>query len=189
MRLSVEMQVLIDPVGAYRRAMAEPSTAGWAVSRLLLISCALGAAISAMCTGLITPALFLGGAACWAFVPIIQALTGLVLVVGAPAVPWRRGLGLLFLGHAPWTLWLLTFAVITLAGFPLGLLTLVLTALVPLAATVRTLDAFCREVLQLSPSASRRRVLVHQAITWTIVLAYADEATQFVPRVIGVFQQ
>jgi hypothetical protein len=189
MRVSDEMQVLIDPVGAYRRAAAGPLAAGWAVGRPLLISCGLGAATSVMGTGLITPALFLGGAACWAFVPIIQGLTGLVLVAGAPVVPWRRGLALLFLGHAPWTLWLLTFAGAMLAGRPLGLLTLMLTAILPLVATVRTLDAFCREVLHLSPSVARRRVLVHQAITWTIVLAYADEATQFLPRVIGVFQQ
>ncbi len=189
MRASAELQVLLDPAAAYRRLASPDADPGSLFWRVLLVACTLGAAVPALAAGQITPALFAGSAICWAFVPALQVLTGLALVGTAPAVPRRRAVALLFLGHAPWSVWVLAMGALGLVVPMLGLGALAISALVPLALTLRILDAFCREVLRLPRAVARRRVLAHQALTWTMVFLYLQTASQFLPRLIGVFRQ
>jgi hypothetical protein len=60
-----------------------------------------------------------------------------------------------------------------------------ITAAVPLIWTVRLLIGFCREVLHLSTGQARRRVALHQLVTYAILLAYINAAVALWPRVLG----
>jgi hypothetical protein len=191
MQWSLDARVMIDPAGEYRRLRDAPG-AGWrrALARPLLVALALGAGTSVMCTGLLTPALLVSGAACWFFVPLIQTVTASLALrapEGSPARAARR-VELLFLGHVPWTFWLIGLATLSLMMPPLDLVVVGLSALLPLALTARILYAFCREVLLQPAAAALHRVLLHQALTWAIVLVYVQFASQLVPRFVGSVQ-
>ncbi len=180
---------MLDPTAAYRRLSSAPTDPAPAIWRILLVACTLGAAVPALAAGVITPGLFVGSAICWAFVPALQWLIAVALVRSVKVRPRRRALALLFLGHAPWSLWVLAAGAFGLVVPFIDSTTLAVTAIVPLVLTLRILDAFCREVLQLPRAAARRRLLAHQAVTWGVVFVYVQAASQFLPRVIGVFQR
>ena len=89
------------------------------------------------------------------------------------------------MGHAPWTLWILsaTFAM-GIAPVPLYVeSTIVATAVIPIVWTSIIAAAFCRVVLGDSRNAAIARTALHQTLTWAIAFAYIGYAVALGPRV------
>lgn len=156
-----------------------------AVASMALTALVLGTATVVASTGRITPALVISGSLVWSFVPVLQLLTGLVLVRGA-AVSRGEALGRYFAAHTAWSLWMLAaaaFAVIL--SSPLSwLFPVLLTAAVPMLLTARRLVRLCRADFQFAPGLARRRVIVHQAMTVGVILAYGEYAGGLVRRAL-----
>jgi hypothetical protein len=95
-----------------------------------------------------------------------------------------RALDLFFAAHAPWSLWLL--AVVAWAPRPGGrpLTPVLLVALVVLALTFRMIAAYFHVVLGLDLRAARRRAILHQAVTWILLLGAEALAVALLPRVV-----
>jgi len=153
-----------------------------------LVALVIGTAVAAAATERVTIPLVLTSTLGWAFVPVIQLLTGLLLVRGV--APGRRVYALerYFDTHRPWSLWILgVHAVFLLVPASRGV-ALVITplAILPAVLTVRALVKVCREVLGMPATAARRAVALHQAVTYVIVLAYAAWASAYLPRAAGL---
>ena len=156
--------------------------------RMSLVALVIGTAVTASATERVTISLVLTGAIGWSFVPMLQLLTGLLLVRGATG----DRLDLLdryFAIGWPWLWWILAaqggFAMIpAVRGFGFFVL---LTAAVPILWTVRLLVRFCREELHLGRAQARRRTSAHQLATYVLVLAYVWFAVALWPRIVGVF--
>jgi hypothetical protein len=156
-----------------------------ALTALVISTC-----VVATSTERVTVPLVITSAVAWAFVPLIQLGTGMWLVRGA--APGRRltALESYFETHRPWSLFILAFHALMLAwpasrGFALLLAP---TALVPIALTVRGLTRMCRETLDVSPGRARRMVMLHQLMTYLVVLAYAGWASAYVPRLVSLIR-
>ena len=153
---------------------------------MLLIAIVVGASTAAGATGRITWSLLASGTLVWSFVPVVQLLTGLMLVRGA-TIDRRRALESYFSTHRPWSLWLLAVAA-TLLILPnpgVSILYLAATFVIPAVLNIRLLLACCRRDLGLSPSVARSRVLVHQLVTAVVLVVYGAYAIAFVDRMSG----
>lgn len=159
------------------------------VGQMGLVALVIGTSVAAAATERVTIPLVLSSSLGWAFVPVIQLLTGLVLVRGAARGRRLHALERYFDTHRPWSLWILgVHAVFLLVPASRGLaLGLVPFAILPALLTVRALVRVCREVLGMPATAARRAVALHQAITYVIVLAYAAWASAYLPRVVGLW--
>ena len=154
---------------------------------MTLISLVLGTSLTVAATERVTISLVLAGTLGWSFVPMLQLLTGLLLIRGG-----RPGhvaaLEPYFDTHWPWSLWILTSSAVllmipTTRAFGVWA---ALTAAVPLIWTIRLLIGCCRDVLHLSNRQARRRVALHQIVTYAITLAYVNAAVALWPRVVGL---
>jgi hypothetical protein len=185
---STALQVMLAPTREYRRHLQSESSPRW--SRALVwpasIALLLGAVTAIAAANRVSVRLLASQTVCWSFVAAVQVLTGLLLIRSAPqrVVGTLRALDLFFAGHLPWSLWLVAAAGLQV-GDPSNMTALLVSLLLPAAATPRILAAFCREVLGLSPSAARRRVVAHQLVTWLIILTYAEIVGQLALRVWG----
>ena len=156
---------------------------------MALVALVIGTSVAAAATERLTLGLVLISTLAWAFVPVIQLGTGLWLVRAAPVGHRRPVLERYFDTHSFWSLWILAVHAIFLmwpAARGQALLFLPL-ALVPAALTARALVRLCGEALDLPASTARRRVAVHQALTYLVVAAYASWASAYLPRVVGLF--
>lgn len=153
---------------------------------MVLVSLIIGTATTAAATGRVTLSLVVSGALGWSFVPVLQLLTGSILVRG-PQGDRPRLLEHYFALHWPWSLWLLAYhgALLLLPTRALGTW-LALTAVVPIAVTARLLLRFTRSRVTADRRAAIRRVVLHQAITYGVFLAYAAAAVALWSRVLKV---
>lgn len=155
---------------------------------MALVALVIGTAVAASATERVTLSLVLTGAIGWAFVPVLQLLTGLVLVgrAGGDRV-WL--LDRYFATGWPWLMWILAaHAAVVVIPISRNLgLWMVATAAVPVLWTGRLLWAFCREALRLDRTQTRRAILVHQGVTYALVLAYICIAVALWPRIVGQF--
>jgi hypothetical protein len=191
MPFSPDLYVMGAPARAYAESIASPSRGRWAVvSRPLLIALVMGTASAFAATGHVTLGLVVSGLVCWSFVPLLQIATA-VAIMGPRAsrsVPLARRLELWFMGHAPWTLWILAVTLLMgQAGLWLHLeWAIIATALIPAVWTSVVGAAFCRVVLGDSRRAAVARTALHQAITWTLLLLYFGWAVALGPRIAAV---
>ena len=158
------------------------------VQQLALIALVIGTSVAAAATERVTVTLVLTSALAWSFVPLIQLLTGLWLVRGAAAGRRLEAIERYFDTHRPWSLWILAVHAMFLLwpqsrGFALFVLP---SCLLPAALTARALTRLCREVLRTPPSVARREVMVHQSLTWLVIVSYATWASAYLPRLVGV---
>jgi hypothetical protein len=184
---------------APRRGYASLSVSGgtrtWlgACVRPVVAWAVLGASLTIMGTGHISGGSFLPTLAWWVWLPIGQVLIALTVIRGAAAraIGMARALDLFFMGHAPWSLWLLATAAWTAFTSPTRslILPVPLLGIVPLVWTQVILFAYCREILRLDARAARRRVLLHQGITWGLVVSTWGTAVQLWPRFLGALGQ
>ncbi len=143
---------------------------------MVLISLVLGVSLSAASAERVDAGLVISTSAAWSFVPMLQLLTGLVLTRGSAD---RIGaLDDYFATHVPWSLWILAVHALFLVVGPArdAALLILLTGVVPAIWTARLLVRMCREGLALSAREAWRRVAVHEAISYALVLAYVHFA-------------
>ena len=193
MSFSPDLQVMRAPAAAYAALLDSPSARPWAVvSRAALTALVLGSASAFAATGHMTLQLLLSGMVCWAFVPLLQIATAAAILRpnGIRLLPLDRRLELWFMGHAPWSLWIV--AVTLLMGMP-GIWSrvewpIIATAVLPGIWTSVIAAAFCRVVLGYSRGAAIARTALHQAVTWTLLLLYFGWAVALPPRIAAFLE-
>src|SRR5262245_1284183 len=157
--------------------MTEHVRGSWlrAVERPALLALTIAIAVTLSSAGRVPLGLVLMGIVCWSFVPMVQWLIGVIIIGRARGRPisMPRALELLFAGHLPWSLWILTMS--GLSAFTpatLGIPAQILTLIVPAVWTTTILFAFCRTALGCSLVRARRLTTAHQTMTWIVVGAY-----------------
>jgi hypothetical protein len=156
--------------------------------RMALIALVIGVSFAVAATERIAISLVVSGTLTWSFVPVLQLLTGLMLVGRPRSLSVRESLERYFETHWPWTLWILAAAALLLvvpSTRAYGLW-LAVTAAVPVIWTVRLLIAYCRDVLGLQVAQARRRVAFHQIVTYSLAFVYIDAAVALWPRIVGL---
>jgi len=187
MPLTDDLRVMLAPMASYRRLVAEGPPAGrWAwLRRPALVALVVGALLALGNAGQLLPTLLLGSAISWSWVPALQLLIAapLMAVARQRKVPLAAAVDLFFMGHLPWSLWMMALAAMLLARFPQGLngafsfRALGATALVPALWTWVITFAFCRTVLALPRWLCVAWVLGYQALLWSCTHLYVGAAT------------
>jgi hypothetical protein len=175
--ISTELRLALAPARTYRQLVTERSDATWraALAGPAFTMLVIGVLVSIAATGHLTVALAATVAVSWSFAVIIQAVAAVVIIVSAPGrrVSRRRAFELLFLAHAPWSLWLLAVAALSVLAGRLSLDAIAVIALIPAAWTAILVSAFSREVLHAGRQGARLRVVGHQAIVWGVAVQFA----------------
>jgi hypothetical protein len=185
-----EIRVMFAPVATYSRLReAAPGVgAGVLLPRPALVALIIGAFVTLSNAGELFPTLLLGSTVAFAWVPALQmaVAAGLMLLFGVARVngrPFASTLDLFFVGHGPWSLWLLGVTAVMMAELPLGLESaagmrlVALTAVVPIAWTSVILFVFSRSVLALSVVPALGFTLLYEAIIWACAYLYVGAAT------------
>jgi hypothetical protein len=192
MPFSPDLHVMARPARTYAAALASPPPGAWGfVRRPALVALVLGTATAVSSTGRLTLGLLASGFLCWSFVPLLQIATAAAIMrsPSARSIPLAHRLDLWFMGHAPWSLWMVIAAAI-LAAAPAGWHVewrLIASAVIPIVWTSVIGVAFCRVVLGDPPAMASARTALHQAVTWTIALLYVAWAVALWPRVVAFF--
>ena len=190
--VSPELQLIVSPRDTYARLARTRSRGGVlaALRRPALVAVVIGAAIALGATGHVTPRLLLSTTLCWALVVVLQISIAGALIAGPSrrTVGLSRALDLFFASHAPWSLWLLAAAAYSPSVLGRPLTPLLLSAVVPLALTVRMIAAYFREVLELDPRHARVRTILQQAATWGVPLVLYGTAVGFWPRFLEMIR-
>lgn len=191
--MSPELRLIVAPGPAYahlvRRRGALPALA--VLRRPLLVCVIIGVSLAIAATGRVTPLLVLSTTVSWSYIVVLQLAIALPLV--APAARRTVGIGravdLFFAGHAPWSLFALGSAALAPVSFGrAGRPILVAAAFLAIAFTARIIAAFFREVLAMAPRDARRMTIVHQAITWALVVAINWLHSAFTPRLMELWR-
>ena len=171
---SIDLRVALAPEATYRTLVERPAPTSWrcVCSRPLLTLIVLAVCLPLSATHTVTLKLITLTAVGWSFVLVVQF--GLAMfTVGAArgrSVSLTRALELWFLGHVPYTAWLLVVPVLSVTGAWMQPL-LGLTFVVPVVWSTLVETAYCRAVLHSTPADARRRVALHQALMLAIVVA------------------
>jgi hypothetical protein len=189
--VSPELFVMTAPQDAYRRLSPGYRTSPLAaLKRPALVAIILGVVVSIYATGRVTVSQVLITVLCWSFAAALQTLAGLALVASAKrrSVGIPAGIDLLFVGHGPWSLWLLAVAAwaVWLPRPDRMDVVVAATAAVPLVWTAVILFAFCRTVLGDEPRQAAIRTLLHQLLIWTVAGVYIAVVVQLWPRLAGI---
>ena len=166
------------------------STAGSVLARMALVAVIIGTSVTVSATERVTLSLVLAGAIGWSFVPVLQLLTGLLLIRGTGRGRRIHLLDRYFATGWAWNLWILAIHVTLLswpAGRRLGTLVIGMAAVIPIVWTLKLLFDYCRRDLGLDGRGARLRVFQHQAVTYALVVAYVMFAVSLWPRVVGLF--
>ena len=178
---------MLHPRTEYARLAAAEADAPWlrALRVPALLAGMLGLLNATDAAGHVTASLVASEIVAWIFIPLLQLLTGSVLIAsaGARRVTFPRAVELLFAAHRPWSLWLAAVTIFqTINPDP----TIVIgSGAVPMAVTVVLLLAFGNEVLGLNSREVRVRVFAHQAATVLLIVTYIELATRLSVRIIG----
>ena len=184
---------MISPSSAYDEYMraAAPGGAWTAVRRPLFVAVLQGAAIAMAATHTIAAPVFASVTLCWSAAVLVQLAGAIALIRSgsAPRVGTARAIDLLFVGHAPWSLWLLGAAgVRTFApSIPFLRWSSLAAMIVAAALTARIVAAFAEFVLGADQRQAVRRTVLHQTITLGTLIAFIAIAIQLWPRVSGLF--
>jgi hypothetical protein len=178
--LSSELRLALAPVATYRMLMRERTGSTWlaVLARPAFFMLLVGTLVAMIATRRVTIGLVLTIALSWSFSLLVQAAAGGVIIASAPAraVGRLRAFELLFLGHAPWSLWMLTVTALAVVFQPYRPLAMVGTLVIPVAWTAVIVSAFCQTVLHTTKGGARRRTLLHQLIVWGGALGYVSFA-------------
>ena len=168
-----DLQLALEPEVTYRRLVAEAAGPSWrrVAARLVLVALTFAVIVPIMATHAVTIGLVLVSAAAWCFVPLVQAAMAFVAIAPARgrSVNLARAFELWFAGHLPYTAWLLLLPIVVRISQRLhfDLVIATLAGAIIWASIVEA--AYCRVVLNASPSAARVRVTAHQALMLTLV--------------------
>jgi hypothetical protein len=175
---------MLRPGSAWRRLAKEPGTEHW-LARPLFVAFVLGCSVSVMTSGRLTLRLLLPAMLYATFVPMLQIAA---LAVCRGRLPFRKAVGLFFVGHAPWSLWVIGSAALwgllpTTAMYPHAGMWKE-TALVILAWSAYIDFCFFRDVVG---GAAIRRLAVQRVLCWLPGLAIfvAPAGWQVVASAVG----
>jgi|SRR5688572_22100775 len=157
------------------------------VGQMALTAVVIGTATAVLGTGRVTVPLIAGTTFIWIWIPLVQLLTGLLFVRDA-RVPLVEALTRYFETGRYWSCWLLLFTVVLLLGpRPFAIFDCaVATAVIPVLLTTRALMRVARDVCGATDRSARRRVLLHQAITHTVLVCYFGWAVALGPRIVAL---
>jgi hypothetical protein len=194
MPLSPELSVMLAPAATYARlAEATLRRDGLIVAlrRPAFVALLVGTAVTMSATRRVSGSTLVSVTLCWMFATIVQAIAAGAMLVASPdrRVSAARAIDLIFMGHGPWSVWLLVFAALPAIVPNPGVLPSIAMATAPLPAvwTAIILFAFCRTVLQLTPRVALTKTFLHQAMIWIFTAAYISATAQVWPRVLGAF--
>jgi hypothetical protein len=187
--LPLDLQLVLAPLGTYRRVMAEPVRSSWlrALERPALLAVIIGTAVTMASARRVSIGLVLMGILCWSFVPLIQFVIGAIVIgrVNGRPTTMPRSLELLFIAHLPWSLWVLVMLGLSaFTSLPLSLAVQVLSLVPPLVWTTMMVFAFCRTVLGCAPARARLFTAIHQVMTWTAFFTYVFLVSGFLSRIL-----
>ena len=177
-------EVMVAPSAAYARGRDDRRRGiATALRRPLLSALVIGTAIALSTTHSVAPVVVASVTTWWSFAVAIQLAAGLILIAPARGrtVPLAAAVDLFFAGHGPWSLWLLTIAVIGLATY-VPAETLIATALLPLLWTARIVYVFCREVLRDDRRLALKRTVGHQGFILAFLVVCGLMAIAALPR-------
>lgn len=186
--LTPELQVTLSPSATYARCVRDAGGGLWvAARRPLFVVLIQGVAIAMAATQSVGAPLVASVAVCWSATVLVQLLAAAILIASSRrrTVPFSTALDLFFLGHAPWSLWLLACAAALTWLLPYFSWILLLTMAVPTLLTARIVYAFAQQVLGSSRSEALRRTVVHQLAVWALLLGYLATAVALWPRLVG----
>ena len=191
--MSPELEILRHPQRAFARSTAAPQrvTLIDACYRPAVVLVTIATAVSISATSHVSVALLASAMACWSLALALQVVAAWLVI---PASARRRFgtarmLDLFFTAHAPWSLWLLGFALwaflapITGRDVRWPLASIVL----PIAWTAIVVFAFFRAALAMSHRSALRRTFAHQALTLGIGFGVFALAVAIWPRLLGTF--
>jgi hypothetical protein len=188
MPFSEDLHVMAAPREAYAEALRQPAGGSWlAVRRPAVVALVVGTGSAFSATGHVTIGLLVSGFVCWSFVPLLQMATAGAIMRSSRSrvLPFGRRIDLWFMGHMPWSLWILA-ATLAMGTAPKGWRVewpIIVSALIPIAWTSVIAASFCRVVLGDTSRVARARTALHQAVTWTIALIYIGYAVALWPRI------
>ena len=156
--------------------------------RPALVTAVIGTAAAISATDHVTLPLVISLTVCWSVAVGIQLIAALFVII-KPArhtLGLPRALDLFFVGHAPWSLWLLAFAAWAALVPPVGrtVTRILVTGVIPAVWTAAIIVAFFRTALGLSRREAVRRTLLHQVATWAVFIVIYGMATQLLPRLL-----
>jgi hypothetical protein len=198
--MPVEIDLSLYPSVIYRRWAAAtterpPQGAVVLFRRPLLVCLVLGVSVALGATGRVSSGLVLSAAAVWSFVPAVQlaafAVTTRLFTGRAPA--GARSVDLFFMGHLPWSLWLIALSSAAALTFPNGVagwpralvMAATISIVVPVAATARIVRAYFGEITGLPPRRARAATALYEGLVWGFAIAFASWAVQAGPRFFG----
>lgn len=188
--MSPEIRVVLAPARAYALyAPAHIRSGPWiAIRRPLFVALIQGVAISMIATRTVAAPVVISLTICWMAVVLIQVVAALI-VIGSSSrrgVPRSRAIDLFFVGHAPWSLWILAVAAVFTWLTHVSLTLVLLSALAPAALTARTIRAFAESVLGAPRSEAIRRTVLHQSFIWTVAIVLIGAAVALWQRVLAL---
>jgi hypothetical protein len=189
--VSPDVRVAIRPSRAYAELVHHADSGRLlAIRRPALVLMILASSLGIMATGRLDASLVASLVLCWSFAPILQLLAARLVILSTPErrVGVARALDLLFMGHVPWSLWLVALAGIGALGLDSDVLRIGGMVSAPVIAvwTALIIRAFCLEILRTTPRGAVIRTLLHQALIWTVTGVYIAVAIQAWPRLIAV---
>ncbi len=191
--MSPELEILRSPQRAFARLVADPQAVSPidACYRPVTVLIAIATAVSIAATLHVSVGLIANVMACWSLVLALQLAAAFAVIPAASRRTFgtARLLDLFFMGHAPWSLWLLAFAlwaaVTTPAArdvrWPLA------SIVVPIAWTAVIVFAFFRAALAMPHPHALKRTIAHQALTLGIGFGVFGLAVAIAPRILGMF--
>jgi hypothetical protein len=192
--ISRDAHVMVAPAAALRAAVGDSSAPnGWwgALSRPALVALTVGVVTAVWSTGKVTWSLVLSDATCWSFVPAVQVVVAwVVLTLRRPPMNIAKSLSLFFLGHGPWTLWLLGVAAWSTVSINRRTqVPVLLTSLVPAAWTAFIVFEFFRTVFHDSRRDAFLRTCLHQSLICLVIGTYITLTNQLWPRLVGMLHR
>jgi hypothetical protein len=175
--LSSELKLVLAPTATYQTLVDERATGTWwkVLAHAAFYVLLFGALVAIIATGHATLGLTFHIGLSWSFLMAWQALAGGVIILPARArrVNLPRAFELLFLSHAPWSLYALAMTALAVIVAPsVPILVVALTGVAPMAWTSVMIFGLCRTALGMTSHVARQHTLVHQLVVWGGALAY-----------------
>lgn len=165
--ISVELRLALAPERIYRELLTrDMRVTHWQIlARPTTVLFVIAVAIPMMALHRVTLRLVATTAILWSVAVAIEFLAAWCVIRSADSrqVHTAQAIDLWFVGHLPYTVWLLMLPIITsLTSASAPALEVVgFTSVVPIAWTTFIVAAFCRTVLGTTPAAARWRAGIH----------------------------
>jgi hypothetical protein len=174
--LSTELQLAFAPARTYGRLVdsGEGGRAG-VFGPLAFSALAIGLTVAFVAARWASVELAATAAASWSFTLPLQAIAACAVILpGRRRVSLARAFELFFLGHAPWTMWMLAVGALAIAGRgAFGAITAVIVSgILPTIWTAIIVAAFARTVMGMGRVEAGLRAFLHLALIWTFALTY-----------------